>query len=554
MERILKVNGEYRRPTLTGMEGQLLSCNMELLDDYYAVLRKSYAKSHVVSLYRESLKFTIRLQGRGIALTSIGVEDVIAYCRTIESSSEVVLAQRLGYLRIFMNFLVETLGLPAAFELAADKRILKRIILVKNCDVDQMKMWREATRDANTVIDAEKMHEIAADFLEKYAAFGYSRSQIRAARATLDSLYVFLLANKAQYCRRASMFWEQITDTGERSCDGRTRRTLFLFDIFLQTGKVDVSAMQVRRDALINQMPQWCLDVLSAFLDEIEQERLALRSIKMYKNCCIRFIRFAEAQGVGDWSEIDASLVNGFYLEDRHSTVEGKNAFCSRVRRFLDYLADAGLCRAGLSKLLPGSRAISSNVVESLSDEDLRRIETFRRSASTPLELRDAAIAMLGLRTGLRGTDIVRLNLDDIDWSVPTATLVQSKTSAQITVPLTVDAANSVYLYIVKGRPASDARTVFVQHRAPYRALTRSACGAALARILDNPKRTGFHITRKTFASAMMAASVPVDVIADALGHSTMDTVSKYLSKNESKMRECAIPLSAVPLSEGALL
>ena len=59
----------------------------------------------------------------------------------------------------------------------------------------------------------------------------------------------------------------------------------------------------------------------------------------------------------------------------------------------------------------------------------------------------------------------------------------------------------------------------------------------------------GFHVTRKTFASKLLATGNPVMTIAAALGHVGIGTVDEYLATNENQMRLCAIGLKGIEYS-----
>lgn len=48
-------------------------------------------------------------------------------------------------------------------------------------------------------------------------------------------------------------------------------------------------------------------------------------------------------------------------------------------------------------------------------DDQLQRIRAFRAEHKEPIELRDIAIVLLGLRMGLRAYDILALRFQDID-------------------------------------------------------------------------------------------------------------------------------------------
>ena len=63
----------------------------------------------------------------------------------------------------------------------------------------------------------------------------------------------------------------------------------------------------------------------------------------------------------------------------------------------------------------------------------------------------------------------------------------------------------------------------------------------------------GFHITRKTYATDRFRNGRGYSEVADLLGHTTPDTVHKYISLDEERMRLCPIPLSeaGIPLEGG---
>lgn len=82
-----------------------------------------------------------------------------------------------------------------------------------------------------------------------------------------------------------------------------------------------------------------------------------------------------------------------------------------------------------------------------------------------------------------------------------------------------VQVGNSLYKYIMNGRPCVASDYVFISHRVPYSRLNKSCCHRALYKALGKEKN-GFHITRKTFASLLPKSRTNLDTIADSLGHS----------------------------------
>lgn len=81
------------------------------------------------------------------------------------------------------------------------------------------------------------------------------------------------------------------------------------------------------------------------------------------------------------------------------------------------------------------------------------------------------------LLPGLRCGDIVALRLDQIDWRRDEIHLVQHKTSAPLTLPLSTETGNAIADWLLHGRPACEVLEVFVRVYAPFVKL-RGSTGA----------------------------------------------------------------------------
>ena len=116
--------------------------------------------------------------------------------------------------------------------------------------------------------------------------------------------------------------------------------------------------------------------------------------------------------------------------------------------------------------------------------------------------------------------------------------------------------ANALFRYIMQERPDTDSHSIFIKKYAPFNQVGKNACYNALNHAL--PDRdvlgSGFHVVRKTYASNLLRNDVPVQLVAEALGHRGLTTVHKYLSLEERGMRLCGLSLHDKALSiEGGL-
>lgn len=293
------------------------------------------------------------------------------------------------------------------------------------------------------------------------------------------------------------------------------------------------------------------------YIDDRKHECLKPSSISMIHSSCCRFLRFIESLGIQDISRLTPRIVKDFNLQDHHSTIEGKQAYNSRIRDFLYYLATKNLVPMSLYLALPTMAARKEGIVTVMTSEQRAAIETQLNSCQTTnLAKRDNAVVALGCELGIRGIDIVALQFSHIDWEMEVLRFRQSKTGVWITVPFTTKVGNALYIYITEARPESASPYVFLSSKAPHKNMGSSICRDGIARIMKKsklPPVTGFHITRKTFASRILMAGTPFSTISDLLGHSDNTTLKVYLATHEPEIRQCAMALKGLEYRGGLL-
>lgn len=329
------------------------------------------------------------------------------------------------------------------------------------------------------------------------------------------------------------------------------RRVLLSIDEILRIGGLSTHVFSTRSPKYA--LPRWGDALLSQYVRERAREGCTASTLDMIRNSCSRFLVFLDRHRVGSEKGMTHELVKALQLQDHHSTVAGKNAYAIKIRGFLRFLARKGMVPETLELALSTEMAPHTSIVTTLSSYQIDAIYTFRQTVKCPVELRNAAIIMLGLRVGLRASDIANLKLADISWVEGSISFTQQKTGVHLKLPLPVDAGNSLYLYIREGRPQSNSSYVLIHHRAPYCEFQRGHFGrlleAALAVQGKGETIHGFHVTRKTYASKLLSGGTPVGTIAAALGHVGVDTVDEYLATDEEQMRLCAIGLQGIEYS-----
>lgn len=172
--------------------------------------------------------------------------------------------------------------------------------------------------------------------------------------------------------------------------------------------------------------------------------------------------------------------------------------------------------------------------------------------------LRDYAILLLGFKTGLRGVDIRSLCLSDIDWKHGKVKVCQNKTSEPLILPLSGEVMNAIADYILKGRPDTKCDGIFLTTKEPIHPLSKRRYPFSRLIIKYSKKadiellpRRGFHSLRRTFATELSLASVPLDTISQLLGHKSIDEDKPYLSYNRNQIAFCSMGFEEIPLKAG---
>jgi integrase/recombinase XerD len=224
------------------------------------------------------------------------------------------------------------------------------------------------------------------------------------------------------------------------------------------------------------------------------------------------------------------------------------------LRSFLHYLYGAGLIVQDLAPHVPApSQYRLEDIPCALSSEQVRRLLEVTHADQRPVGRRDYAILLLIKTYGLRAGEVVRLRLQDIDWRHDQIHIQQSKTRADLWLPLTPAVGEALLDYLRHGRPKTQLREVFLRSHAPAGGFVR---GASLYAVLNRRlKRAGIevqgkhgpHALRYARAVELLRASVPLKSIGDILGHRSAESTEIYLKLATEDLRSISleVPLGA---------
>ena len=516
---------------------KLSGWSRESVDTYAEAAEERFSEREGRLSRMYASQFLVRSGLEDATPDDITADAIIGYTREC-GGTKCVRAARLSHLRGFLSSLAERGEVPAWAPMLASDRFASKAECFAPFG---------APDDGGE--DPAICMELAGGFVDALKSAGYVGTSVKSAQRMLNMLYIALSLNGVGYTRANAEAWLAAASPHIGIQEPAYSRAIRLFGGYASNGAVDTSVLRGKADPMAG-APGWAVDGISDYLRLKSREGCSDGAVACARRACIRLASYADSAGIRSWSDIDPATVASWCADDPHDTAEGRACYVGKARGLLQYLCDEGAAPSGVWLAAWPERAPVRKVVEVLDDSDVALADEARASATTPMELRDAAVIALGLTMGLRSCDVLGLKMSDISWARSKVAIVQKKTGAQLDLPLTVAAGNAVAAYICRGRPESPSPLVFVKHRAPYDGLTKCACREALVRTFG-PHVTGFHILRRTFATSMLRAGAGRRGVSEALGHRTELSTRPYLSLDAERMRMCALSPSGCGIGGG---
>ncbi len=266
-------------------------------------------------------------------------------------------------------------------------------------------------------------------------------------------------------------------------------------------------------------------------------------------------IRFFRHFGLPDSSDelvrvVSPGSISAFLTEYAEGNSSGSVRWMQvSLRSFLRFAYRSALFERDLSALVP-VRSIRrlGTVPRSLPDECIARLRN-GLDRNTDAGLRDAAIICLLATYGIRGVQIRRLRLENIDWRNERIHFPAAKGGRPIEQHLLAEAGNLLSGYIRSARPDSEHPEVFLTLREPFCPLPNAAYLSdtikrhieRLGLVLPGGVSHGTHGFRHAFASRMVG-KIPFKDLVDQLGHRDPASTLIYSKVDLDGLRQAALP------------
>jgi site-specific recombinase XerD len=266
------------------------------------------------------------------------------------------------------------------------------------------------------------------------------------------------------------------------------------------------------------------------FLAHKEALRRSEHSLHEYRKRLRYFLDYARSRGVREVREITAGTARGYHdalmrRKLRGSTRTGRLA---TVRDFLSWAHENRLLLSDVAAKLevpkPGKRLPPTPL---RPEEMVRLLSLFKPEGR--LGKRNRAIMEMLYACGLRRSELLRLNVGDVDFAAGTV-FVRGKGGKERLLPVYEAALGAVTEYLAaRGKKLPKTAPLFAVH---YRKATQGKrmSEADLAHVFRQVCRHVHpHLLRHTYACHLLQGGADIRYVQALLGHEFPDTTSKYL-------------------------
>lgn len=284
------------------------------------------------------------------------------------------------------------------------------------------------------------------------------------------------------------------------------------------------------------------------FLDLLLVEKgYSKNTIAAYRNDLSQLARYlVQERGMEsplDWKKVSKNTIIDYilYLKEREyasSTVARKIA---AVKSFFHYLLQSGFLADDPTVTLDSPR-VKKRLPRAAASEDIERLLAAAKGES-PKALRDTALLELLYATGMRVTELISLDLTDVDLETGTIRCY-GKGAKERELPIHKRSVEALQLYLEKGRPRllrgrEDEQALFLNPRGQR--LTRQGLWLIVKQYVQEANldtNITPHTLRHSFATHMLNRGADLRNVQNLLGHASLSTTQVYTRVSSERLRK----------------
>ena len=281
------------------------------------------------------------------------------------------------------------------------------------------------------------------------------------------------------------------------------------------------------------------IDSFISYLHNVKQS--SANTQMSYQRDLKKFAAFCESRGITSAKKLSAQDLEAYVdvMGEEHFKPAMVSRNIASLKAWVHFLQNEGVLKEDISTSLKVPK-IEKKVPEIMTMNEVGTLLE-QPSGDNPKEIRDKAMLELLYATGIRVTELITLNMEDLNLQMNYITCKDG--SKERMVPFGPKARAALLRYIESAREKmlsdTDSHILFV-----------NCSGKAMSRqgfwklIKHYTKKAGItaditpHTLRHSFAAHLVENGADLKSVQEMLGHSDISTTQIYANMNQNRIRE----------------
>ena len=284
---------------------------------------------------------------------------------------------------------------------------------------------------------------------------------------------------------------------------------------------------------------------IDTFVNHLAVERgLSANTLAAYRNDLSALAKFQcpKNKSAISWGSVKERDIRNFLddLDKRGYSLATKSRKIASAKSFFNFLKSEGIIHNNLMDEVRQPRS-GQVLPKALSIEEVDLLLNFKSEKQSTEDLRDGVMVELMYAAGLRVSELVGLNVRDVDLDVGSVRTIGKGYKERI-IPLYETAVESISEYVTIIRPihsqSQKQEALFLNRRGSR--LTRQAVWLRLRKLaitVGISDKITPHMLRHSFATHLLHGGASLRHVQELLGHSNIATTQIYTHLTDKHIR-----------------
>lgn len=279
------------------------------------------------------------------------------------------------------------------------------------------------------------------------------------------------------------------------------------------------------------------IDNYIQYLNNVKQA--SANTVASYRRDLVKLNRYFETLGFKSFADINTTDLNSYvlYMKEQNMSTATISRNVASIKSFFMYLYKNNLIKEDPTEQIKPPK-IEKKLPEILTVEEISKLLE-QPSKSNPKEIRDKAMLELLYATGMRVSELISLQLSDVNLTMSYIMCRDANKERVIPIENAAKAALENYISNTRMVMVSDSPYLFTNMKG--QPMTRQGFWKL---IKIYAKRAGIdkditpHMIRHSFASHLVCNGADLKAVQEMLGHSDISTTQIYLQSRRNRIKE----------------